>query len=120
VCGFRYRTLALSQHRFHHRQKVDGAIDRVGSLHVCPYGPAPVGYKTKSFRRGSRPSFGIVVIGQASPLPAHRRRVLRALNLSLHRVEIAPYDVLATRANTVLDNVDRHLFAAEDAQTYEI
>jgi hypothetical protein len=56
----------------------------------------------------------IIVIGQASQLPGHRRRVLRELNLSLHRVEIAPYDVIATRANTVLDNVERHLFAAEE------
>jgi len=56
----------------------------------------------------------IIVIGQATRLPAHRRRVLRELNLSLHRVEIAPYDVIATRANTVLDNVERHLFAVQE------
>ncbi len=51
----------------------------------------------------------IIVIGQVGPLPDHRKRVLRALNLSLHRVEVVPYDVLAQRARTILDNVERHL-----------
>lgn len=54
----------------------------------------------------------IIVIGQAKPLPDHRARVLRELNLSLHRVEIVPYDVLADRANTTLDNIERYLTAS--------
>jgi hypothetical protein len=54
----------------------------------------------------------IIVIGRAESLPEHSRGVLRELNKSLHRVEIVPYDILADRADTVLDNVDRYLTAA--------
>lgn len=53
-----------------------------------------------------------IVIGQAGQLPPHRQRVLRQLNLSLHRVEVVPYDVLADRTTTVLDNVKKHLSAS--------
>lgn len=56
----------------------------------------------------------IIVIGKAASLPDHRGRVLRELNRSLHRVEIVPYDILAKRANQVLDNVERYLVAAEE------
>jgi hypothetical protein len=59
----------------------------------------------------------IIVIGQARALPPHRSRVLRDLNLSLHHVEIAPYDVLAGRATTALDNVELHLAAARREET---
>jgi len=61
--------------------------------------------------RNTRDPRIIIVIGRAGPLPDHRGRVLRELNLSLHRVEIVPYDVLASRARTILDNVERHLTA---------
>jgi len=55
----------------------------------------------------------IIVIGQVASLPDHRSRVLREVNLSLHRVEIVPYDVIADRAQTILDNVERHLTASQ-------
>jgi len=55
----------------------------------------------------------IIVIGQVASLPDHRARVLREVNLSLHRVEIVPYDVIADRAQTILDNVERHLTASQ-------
>lgn len=51
----------------------------------------------------------IILIGQAAKLPAHRRRVLRDLNLSLHRVEVVPFDALADRAKTVLQNVRTYI-----------
>jgi Shedu protein SduA, C-terminal len=57
----------------------------------------------------------IIVIGKADSLPEHRQRVLLELNKSLHRVEVVPYDVLAKRANAVLDNVELYLLAAEEA-----
>ncbi|MEX2211242.1 MAG: Shedu anti-phage system protein SduA domain-containing protein [Gaiellaceae bacterium] len=57
----------------------------------------------------------IIVIGKADPLPEHRKRVLLELNKSLHRVEVVPYDVLAKRANAVLDNVELYLLAAHEA-----
>lgn len=55
----------------------------------------------------------VVVIGIAASLPAHRRRVLRELNKSLHRVEIVPYDVLGERAESALTNVEKYLSVAE-------
>jgi hypothetical protein len=61
--------------------------------------------------RNTRDPRVIIVIGQMRALPPHRERVLRELNHSLHRVEIAPYDLLAERAETVLNNVERHLDA---------
>ena len=51
----------------------------------------------------------IVVIGQIESLPPHRQRVLRDLNLSLHRVEIVPYDLLIARTRTLLSNVKLYL-----------
>jgi hypothetical protein len=61
----------------------------------------------------------IIVIGRAELLPDHRRSVLRELNRSLHRVEIVPYDILAHRADAVLDNVERYVLAATDAGSTE-
>jgi hypothetical protein len=69
--------------------------------------------------RESRDPLLVVVIGQASALPLHRLRVLRDLNLSLHRVAIVPYDVLARRARVVLDNVELHLTQAPPADAGE-
>lgn len=51
----------------------------------------------------------IVVIGRVASLTTDRARVLKNLNLSLHRVEIVPYDVLGARARTVVRNVERYL-----------
>ncbi len=51
----------------------------------------------------------IIVIGQVASLTTDKARVLKNLNLSLHRVEIVPYDVLGTRAHTVIKNVERYL-----------
>jgi hypothetical protein len=51
----------------------------------------------------------VIVIGKAATLPDHRAGVLRELNKSLHRVEIVPYDILAKRANAILDSVEKYL-----------
>jgi hypothetical protein len=53
----------------------------------------------------------IIVIGRVDRLPEHSQRVLRELNKSLHRVEVVPYDVLARRAEAVLDNIEKYLLA---------
>lgn len=63
--------------------------------------------------RDSRDPRLVVVIGVASSLPAHRLRVLRELNKSLHRVEVVPYDVLGGRAGSALTNVEKYLSVAE-------
>lgn len=58
---------------------------------------------------GTRHPRLFILIGQAKTLPSHRRRVLRNLNLSLHRVEVIPYDALADRALVILDNIETYL-----------
>jgi hypothetical protein len=62
--------------------------------------------------RNTRDPRVYIVIGQSGSLPAHRAEVLRGLNLTLHRMEILPYDVLAQRAETVINNVELHLSAS--------
>lgn len=51
----------------------------------------------------------IIVIGQLSTMSDDCQRVLEQLNLSLHRVEIMPYDVLGRRAEGWLANIERYL-----------
>ncbi|HJT91377.1 MAG TPA: Shedu anti-phage system protein SduA domain-containing protein [Mycobacterium sp.] len=63
--------------------------------------------KRYGLQRTSHPRL-IVLIGQARQLSDDRALVLRNLNLSLHRVEIIPYDVLADRALAVMANVERY------------
>lgn len=55
----------------------------------------------------------IIVLGKVGALPEHRRRALLELNKSLHRIEVVPYDVLAQRAEAVLDNVERYITTSE-------
>ena len=56
----------------------------------------------------------MILIGRASDLTDHEKRLLKELNRSLHRVEIVPFDVLSRRTRAVLDNVERYLIAAEE------
>ena len=56
----------------------------------------------------------IILIGRASQLSKHEKRLLRELNRSLHLVEIMPFDVLGRRARAILANVERYLLAADD------
>ena len=51
----------------------------------------------------------LILIGKASSLTPDRGCILEQLNLSLHRVEIIPYDLLAERARTILANVDKYM-----------
>lgn len=55
----------------------------------------------------------IVVIGQINNLPEHRRRVLEQINLSLHNVEIIPFDLLSERAEMFLQNIEKYLEVKE-------
>lgn len=61
----------------------------------------------------SRDPWLIIVIGRVDRLPEHSRRVLTELNKSLHRVQVVPYDVLAKRADAVLNNIDKYLLAVQ-------
>ena len=58
----------------------------------------------------------VIVLGRADELPTHRRQILLELNRSLHRIEVVPYDVLARRATAMLDNVERYLVEAQEAE----
>lgn len=68
---------------------------------------------------GTRSPRLIIVLGQTKNLTPHCARVLRNLNLSLHRVEIVPFDVLAVRARTIIQNVEASLLAGAPGGTDE-
>lgn len=55
----------------------------------------------------------MIVIGRADSMSADRARVLREFNRSLHRVEIVPYDLLARRAEAILDSVEKYLVVGD-------
>ncbi len=55
-----------------------------------------------------------ILIGRVSRLNDHEKRLLKELNRSLHRVEIVPFDILARRAQAILDTVERYLLAADE------
>lgn len=46
-----------------------------------------------------------IIVGREQSLPDQEKRILRQLNRNLHRIEIMPYDVLAQRAETQLNNL---------------
>jgi hypothetical protein len=49
----------------------------------------------------------LIVLGTGDAMSVSAKEVLRQLNLSLHRVEITPYDVLGQRAAVVLRNIEQ-------------
>lgn len=51
----------------------------------------------------------VILIGRQSDLSETGREILRQLNLSLHRVEIVPYDLVAARTGGWLTNVEELL-----------
>lgn len=55
----------------------------------------------------------MILIGKSSSLSDSGREILRQLNLSLHRVEIIPYDVLAERTRGILTNLETLLGMAD-------
>ncbi len=50
-----------------------------------------------------------IIIGKASKLTDIQRRILRQLNLSMHRVQIVPYDILSYRAGQLIENIQKYL-----------
>jgi hypothetical protein len=48
----------------------------------------------------------LIVLGNGDAMSASAKEVLRQLNLSLHRVEVIPYDVLGQRTAVVLRNIE--------------
>jgi hypothetical protein len=49
----------------------------------------------------------LIVLGTGDAMSAPAKEVLRQLNLSLHRVEVIPYDVLGQRTAVVLRNIEQ-------------
>lgn len=48
----------------------------------------------------------LILIGRSTDLGNPSREILRQLNLSLHRVEVIPYDLLGRRTKGLLDNIE--------------
>jgi len=55
----------------------------------------------------------LIVLGCSTSLTETSREVLRQLNLSLHRVEVIPYDLLGTRTVGLLDNLESLIDGSE-------
>lgn len=48
----------------------------------------------------------LILIGRSTDMSDSGREILRQLNLSLHRVEVIPYDLLGRRTGGFLDNIE--------------
>ena len=48
----------------------------------------------------------LVLLGRSDSLSESSKEILRQLNLSLHRVEIIPYDILGLRTSGLLHNIE--------------
>ncbi|MCK4791043.1 MAG: DUF4263 domain-containing protein, partial [Desulfobacteraceae bacterium] len=59
----------------------------------------------------------IILIGRASDLSDTSRHLLTQLNISLHRVEIVPYDILGSRIEGLVKNVEDYLSGTGDSVT---
>ncbi|GAB3263676.1 Shedu anti-phage system protein SduA domain-containing protein [Nocardioides dilutus] len=59
--------------------------------------------------RNAREPRLLIVLGRLTSLEEHQRQVLLELNRSLHRVQIIPYDQIADKAQTTLDNIAKYL-----------
>ena len=60
----------------------------------------------------------IIIIGRERDLSRTERRILRHLNLSLHRIEVMPYDWLAKRSEIQLQNLTM-IISGSDANAAE-
>ena len=58
----------------------------------------------------------IIIIGREGELSPTEERILRQMNLSLHRIEVMPYDWLAKRAETQLYNLEKILSRHKNAE----
>jgi len=56
--------------------------------------------------RNTRHPRTTIIVGREHRLSLTRKRILRQLNRSLHRTDVMPYDVLAQRAETQLNNLE--------------
>ena len=54
----------------------------------------------------------LILLGRSNDLSDLGRETLRELNLSLHRVEVVPYDLLGLRTAGLLDNIEALLSGA--------
>ena len=58
----------------------------------------------------------LILLGKSTDLSESGREILRQLNLTLHRVEVIPYDLLGHRTAGLLDNIEK-LLAKDDTRT---
>lgn len=90
------RALSGALAQAHHYREI---LDRSGAL-SAQYG-----------LNDSRQPRILIVLGSSVSLNDQTREILRQLNLSLHRVEIIPYDLLGTRTLGLLNNLESLIFA---------
>ena len=76
-----------------------------------------VGLKDQYGLSDTRQARVIIVIGRSTDLTGVGREILRQLNLSLHRVEVIPYDVLGLRTEGWLKSIER-LLAETDTRPH--
>jgi len=58
----------------------------------------------------------MILLGRSTDLSASGREILRQLNLTLHRVEVIPYDLLGCRTAGLLNNIEELLGAADSTK----
>lgn len=83
----------------------------------------PVHLRTEYGLADTREPRILIVLGSSTALTASTEEILRQLNLSLHRVEVIPYDVLGTRTLGILNNLEKLLGAtppSEELQTDDV
>jgi Domain of unknown function (DUF4263) len=59
----------------------------------------------------------LILIGRSTDLSNPSKEILRQLNLSLHRVEVIPYDLLGRRTEGLLDNIEALLAVPQSPNT---
>jgi len=63
--------------------------------------------------RHTRHPRATIIVGRENQLSSARKRILRQLNRSLHRIDVMPYDVLAQRAEIQLNNLEALLLPGQ-------
>ena len=91
---------------------VSALANALGQVHVYRHilATAPDLLRHHYGLRDSRDPRFIIVIGRVSTMTEECRTALHQLNLSLHRVEVMPYDVLGRRADGWLSNIEKYLY----------
>lgn len=61
------------------------------------------------FIKNTRDPKIVIVIGQEKDMQGHQKKILDEIRRSLHRVEIIPFDLVAARAQIIVNNAKKYL-----------